>query len=81
MRGILISIFFLAGCSKSPQMGRRIEKSRVDSVWTKGPGEINSLQVDPIYFFRTSEGRIHQSRLPVRIGDSCVYIFHLNKMK
>jgi hypothetical protein len=47
----------------------------VDSVWVKGPGQINTMQVDPIYFARTTEGNVHQSRSKVQIGDSFVYIY------
>lgn len=51
----------------------------VDSVWVKGPGQINTLQMDPIYFARTTEGDIHQSRSKIQVGDSFVYIYR--KMK
>jgi len=47
----------------------------VDSVWVKGPGQINTMQVDPVYFSRTTEGNIHQSRSKVQVGDSFVYIY------
>lgn len=46
----------------------------VDSVWSKSPGEINSLQIDRIYFGRTSDGVIHSSRSEISVGDSFVYI-------
>ena len=51
----------------------------VDSVWVKRPGQINTMQVDPIYFARTTEGNIHQSRSRINVGDSFVYIYR--KMK
>ena len=47
----------------------------VDSVWIKGPGQVNTMQVDPIYFARTTEGNIHQSRSRINVGDSFVYIY------
>lgn len=47
----------------------------VDSVWTKGPGEIHSMQTDIIYFARTTEGQVHQSRSRINVGDSFVYIY------
>ena len=47
----------------------------VDSVWSKGPGEINTLQVDKIYFGRTTEGEVHTSRSKISVGDSFVYIY------
>ena len=47
----------------------------VDSVWSKGPGEINTLQVDRIYFGRTIDGEVHTSRSKISVGDSFVYIY------
>jgi hypothetical protein len=47
----------------------------VDSVWTKSPGEINTLQTDVIYFGRTKGGEIHSSRSKISLGDSFVYIY------
>ena len=47
----------------------------VDSVWSKGPGEINTLQVDRIYFGRTTEGEVHTSRSKISVGDSFIYIY------
>ena len=47
----------------------------VDSVWTKSPGEINTLQTDVIYFGRTTEGEVHTSRSKISVGDSFVYIY------
>ena len=47
----------------------------VDSVWTKSPGEINTLQTDVIYFGRTKGGEIHSSRSKISVGDSFIYIY------
>jgi len=47
----------------------------VDSVWSKDPGEVNTLQVDPIYFGRTTDGEVHASRSRISIGDSFVYVY------
>lgn len=80
MKALKIFIFsiLIAGCqSKGETNVKKIVKiGYVDSIWVKKPGEINTLQFDPVYFFRTTEGKIHQSRVPVKIGDSCVYIFY-----
>jgi hypothetical protein len=70
----LFVVLLLVGCSRGNPK-RIIEHTYVDSVWIKGSGEINTLQFDPIYFFRTSNGGIHQSRKKVRVGDSCILIF------
>lgn len=47
----------------------------VDSVWSKSPGEISTLQIDRIYFGRTTDGVIHSSRSEISVGDSFVYIY------
>jgi len=47
----------------------------VDSVWSKGPGEINTLQIDRTYFGRTTDGKVHTSRSRISVGDSFVYIY------
>jgi hypothetical protein len=47
----------------------------VDSVWSKSPGEINTLQTDVIYFGRTKGGEIHTSRSKISLRDSFVYIY------
>lgn len=77
----LLSSLLFAGCSNKKEVAtkREVKTGYVDSVWIKKPGEISTLQFDPIYFFRTTEGKIHQSRVPVKIGDSCVYIFYTQK--
>lgn len=47
----------------------------VDSTWSKGPGQINTLQMDRIYFGRTTDGKIHSSRSEISVGDSFLYIY------
>jgi len=47
----------------------------VDSVWTKGPGEVNTLQTEPVYFGRTTDGEIHTSRARISVGDSFIYVY------
>jgi hypothetical protein len=76
-----ISLLMLMGsCGKSSNPIAEERKSvYVDSVWVKGPGQINTLQMDPIYFARTTEGNIHQSRSRIQVGDSFIYIYR--KMK
>ena len=50
-------------------------KFYVDSVWSRSPGEINTLQTDVIYFGRTTDGEVHTSRSRISVGDSFVYIY------
>ena len=47
----------------------------VDSAWSKGPGEINTLQNDVIYFGRTTDGEVHTSKSRLSVGDSFVYVY------
>jgi len=72
-----ISLLFLMNSCRNST--KPIEEERkvvyMDSVWIKGPGQINTLQTDPIYFARTTEGNIHQFRSRIQIGDSLVYIY------
>lgn len=49
----------------------------IDSVWTKKPGEINTMQTDFLYFGRTEDGIIHRSTSrKFNVGDSIQYIYH-----
>lgn len=78
----LVTLCLIAnGCSHpNPEGFEEIRKVLyVDSVWEKGPGQINTMQVDPIYFARTSDGRVHQSRGKIEVGDSFIYIFRKKK--
>lgn len=55
----------------------KITSSMIDSVWTKKPGEINSMQTDFIYFGRTEDGLVYQSTgREFHIGDSIQHIYH-----
>jgi hypothetical protein len=48
-------------------------------VWVKKPGEINTMQVDYIYFAKTKEGKEVSSRNTIRVGDTLTFIY--NKYK
>ena len=55
----------------------KITYSVIDSVWTKKPGEINTMQTDFLYFGRTEDGIIHRSTSrKFNVGDSIQYIYH-----
>lgn len=77
----LATLCFTAnGCSYNQEEFEETRKVLyVDSVWEKGPGQINTMQVDPIYFARTSDGQVHQSRGKIEVGDSFIYIFRKKK--
>jgi len=72
------NLFFLQRACKYMKLPLSEEKRvtlYVDSVWTKGPGQINTLQTDVIYFGRTTNGDVHSSRSKISVGDSFVYIY------
>ncbi len=72
------NFFFLARSCRTVKLGIS-EETRVtfyvDSVWSKGPGEINTLQNDAIYFGRTTDGEVHTSKSRLSVGDSFVYVY------
>jgi hypothetical protein len=72
------NFFFLARSCRTSKRGIS-EETRVtfyvDSVWSKGPGEINTLQNDVIYFGRTTDGEVHTSKSRLSVGDSFVYVY------
>lgn len=80
---LILGILCLTAKSCSYPSSEEFEETRkvlyVDSVWVKGPGEINTMQLDPIYFARTSDGEVHQSRGKIEVGDSFIYIFRRKK--
>ena len=72
------NLFFLQRACKDMKLPLSEEKRvtfYVDSVWTKGPGQINTLQTDVIYFGRATNGDVHSSRSRISVGDSFVYIY------
>ena len=83
IKTLVLGILCLTANSCSHQNSEEFEETKktlyVDSVWVKGPGEINTMQVDPIYFVRTSDGQVHQSRVKIEVGDSFIYIFRKKK--
>jgi hypothetical protein len=72
------NFFFLARSCRTSKRGIS-EETRVtfyvDSVWSKGPGEINTLQNDVIHFGRTTDGEVHTSKFRLSVGDSFVYVY------
>jgi hypothetical protein len=77
---LVLSILFLYSCGETtkPIQSDTI-KAVVDSVWVKKPGEINTMQVDYIYFAKTKEGKEVSSRNTIRVGDTLTFIY--NKYK
>lgn len=61
----------LTGCSQ-PQTNyeKRITTTTVDSVWVKKPGEINTLQFDPMYYAMTKDSGVISGRTEFHVGDT-----------
>lgn len=73
---IFLNIFFAFKGYEIPKIKEEKKFTfYVDSVWSKGPGEINTLQMDRIYFGRTTDGKVHSSRSEISVGDSFLYIY------
>ena len=76
---LLAASFFLIGRSCKNTKRSIAEETRVtfyvDSAWSKGPGEINTLQNDVIYVGRTTDGEVHTSKSRISVGDSFVYVY------
>ena len=54
----------------------------VDSVWTKKPGEINTMQTDYKYFARTTDNRELSVSSSTKVGDTIYFIYYnLEKQK
>lgn len=79
---LLITTVLLIGTCQKQKSISFMETSLVfyvDSVWSKSPGEISVLQMDEVYFGRTTDGVIHTSRSEISVGDSFVYIYRRSR--
>ena len=64
-------VITLSGCS-NPQtkFEKHITTTTVDSVWFKKPGEINTLQFDPVYYAKTKDSGMISGRTEFHVGDT-----------
>jgi hypothetical protein len=70
-------IFFVYSCNKSTKSVHfDTVNIVVDSVWVKKPGEINTMQVDYIYFARLKNGKTVSSRNSIRTGETLKFIYN-----
>jgi hypothetical protein len=70
-------ILFVYSCNKSTKSAHfDTVNIVVDSVWVKKPGEINTMQVDYIYFARFKNGKTVSSRNSIRAGDTLKFIYN-----
>jgi hypothetical protein len=74
---MIFGVIQIIKVENSKPIETKITYSVIDSVWTKKPGEINTMQTDFLYFGRTEDGIIHRSTSrKFNIGDSIQYIYH-----
>jgi hypothetical protein len=74
---MIFGVIQIIKVENSKPIETKITYSVIDSVWTKKPGEINTMQTDFLYFGRTEDGIIHRSTSrKFNVGDSIQYIYH-----
>lgn len=70
----------LTGCSNpQTQFEKHVTTTTVDSVWIKKPGEINTLQFDPVYCAKTKDSGIISGRTKFHVGDTIKRIRYTHK--
>jgi hypothetical protein len=70
----------LTGCSNpQTQFEKHVTTTTVDSVWIKKPGEINTLQFDPVYYAKTKDSGVISSRTEFHVGDTIKRIRYTHK--
>ncbi len=68
---IVFVVITLSGCSKSQtKFEKHVTTTTVDSVWFKKPGEINTLQFDPVYYAKTKDSGVISGRTEFHVGDT-----------
>lgn len=74
---MITSVNRIIEIENSKPIETKTKSSAIDSVWTKSPGEINTMQTDFVYFGRTEDGIIHSSiGTEFHVGDSIQYIYY-----
>ena len=70
----------LTGCSNpQTQFEKHVTTTTVDSVWIKKPGEINTLQFDPVYCAKTKDSGIISGITEFHVGDTIKRIRYTHK--
>lgn len=73
-------VITLTGCSNpQTQFEKHITTTTVDSVWFKKPGEINTLQFDPVYYAKTKDSGMISGRTKFHVGDTIKIIRYTHK--
>lgn len=64
-------VITLSGCNNlQTQFEKHVTITTVDSVWVRKPGEINTLQFDPVYYAKTKDSGVISSRTEFHVGDT-----------
>ena len=70
----------LIGCNNpQTQFEKHVITTTVDSVWVKKPGEINTLQFDPVYYAKTKDSGVISGRTEFHVGDTIKRIRYIQK--
>ena len=73
-------VITLSGCSNpQTQFEKHVTTTTVDSVWVKKPGEINTLQFDPVYYAKTKDSGVISGRTEFHVGDTIKRIRYTHK--
>ena len=73
-------VITLTGCSNpQTQFEKHVTTTTVDSVWVKKPGEINTLQFDPVYYAKTKDSGVISGRTKFHVGDTIKIIRYTHK--
>ena len=73
-------VITLSGCSNpQTQFEKHVTTTTVDSVWVKKPGEINTLQFDPVYYAKTKDSGVISGRTKFHVGDTIKRIRYIKK--
>ena len=64
-------VMALTGCNNpQTQFEKHVTTTTVDSVWVRKPGEINTLQFDPVYYAKTKDSGVISGRTEFHVGDT-----------
>ena len=67
----IVFLIILSGCNNlQTQFEKHVTTTTVDSVWVRKPGEINTLQFDPVYYAKTKDSGVISSRTEFHVGDT-----------
>lgn len=66
---MIFVVMTLASC-KPKNSVEHVTLTTVDSTWMKKPGQIHTLQFDPVYYARTKDSSVISGRHSFNVGDT-----------